>query len=561
VTFEASGLTWTAEGAFADCLKRDVAERLDELAAAKDATIIKRNLVRTVLRVALPPPPEGPGNVIVKRYVVRGVKDRSKYWFRVSRAAAEWRAGRALAAAGVPTVVPLAKAEQWRRFVLRDAALVVPEVPDALRLDEFVERHSSSAVDVARFRDALFAELARMVRRMHDAGFVHRDLHAGNVLVSGSAATSRLHLIDLHSVAARCIASRAQQRFDLFKLLHSLRRHSTPEERRRLLESYEAAGSRGSAVAGLLQDAGALGRIESRLRAMETKRVRDRTQRSLERSSKFSISRADGFVVHHLRALPADGLVSVVRAHRDALAEGGPNAVKRGTRSDVTRQGLTLGATSRAVVVKGYKVEGLSETLRNLVRRPRPVAAWVAGNGLLVRGFAAAEPLALVLRRTGPFLREACLVMADLGEDRRADLVVLRRYARSLEPAEVAEKRALVRSAARFVRSLHAAGVYHADLKAVNLFVSERQGQVPEIIAADYDRVEFDRPVSRRRRIKNLAQLSASVPVCVSLPDRLRFFREYAGDDVSLLASWKEWFGAVVDECKDKVVVRMQPIE
>jgi tRNA A-37 threonylcarbamoyl transferase component Bud32 len=498
--------------------------------------------------------------LIVKRYAVRGVTDWLKYSFRVSRAAAEWRAGRALAAAGVPTAVPIAKAER-RRFVLRDAALVVPEIPGALQLREYVARHWGSGADAAPRRAALFDQLARVVRRMHDAGFVHRDLHGANVLVSGPPAAPSIHVIDLHSVERHAAPSRTARRFDLFKLCHSLRACSTPAERRRLLEVYAGAGPRGSAADGLLEEGAALPQLELRLRAMERKRVRSRTQRSLQRSSKFDVSRVDGFLVHHLRSLPAGELVALVRAHRSTLAEGGKDVLKQGKRSDVTRQRAALGATCRGVVVKGYRIGGWSGNLVNLVRRPRPVAAWVAGNGLLVRGFAAAEPLGLVLRRAGPFLREAYLVMEDLGEDRRADLVVLHRHARAHAAAEIAEKRALVLATARFVRALHAAGVYHADLKAVNLFVRERRGAAPEIVCADYDRVVFDRPVSERRRIKNLAQLSASVAVCVSRSDRLRFFREYAGDDVALLARWKEWSRAVADECGDKTVVRMQPIE
>jgi tRNA A-37 threonylcarbamoyl transferase component Bud32 len=560
LTFEAAGLVWTAESAVADAVRRRVAEHLDDLIAAGGATVLKRNLVRTVLRVPLPRAPDGLGPLIVKRYAVRGPKDWLKYTFRVSRAAAEWRAGRALAAAGVPTAVPLAKAER-RHFVLRDAALVVPEIPGALHLGEYVERHWGSGADAAPSRAALFDQLARIVRRMHDAGFVHHDLHGGNVLVSGLAAAPSIHVIDLHSVRSHAVPLRAARRFDLFKLLHSMRACSTPAERRRLLEVYAGAGPRGSAADGLLVDGAALQQLESRLRAMERKRVRSRTERSLERSSKFDVSRVDGFLVHHLRALPAGELVALVRAHRATLAEGGKDVLKRGKRSDLTRQRAALGATSRGVVVKGYKIGGWTRRLESLVRRSRPVAAWVAGNGLLLRGFAAAEPYGLVLRRVGPFSSEAYLVMEDLGEERRADLVVLHRYARTLATAEIAEKRALVLEAARFVRALHAAGVYHADLKAVNLFVRERRGTAPEIVCADYDRVVFDRPVSERRRIKNLAQLSASVAVCVSRSDRLRFLLEYAGDDVALRARWKEWFRAVADECGDKIVVRMQPIE
>ena len=59
------------------------------------------------------------------------------------------------------------------------------------------------------------------------------------------------------------------------------------------------------------------------------------------------------------------------------------------------------------------------------------------------------------------------------------------------------------------------------------------------MVLADYDRVRFDLPVSPRRRVKNLAQLSASVAICITLADRLRFFRAYADGNVGLEREWK----------------------
>ena len=166
----------------------------------------------------------------------------------------------------------------------------------------------------------------------------------------------------------------------------------------------------------------------------------------------------------------------------------------------------------------------------------------------------------MALAGRGPTLSEAFLVMEDLGEDARLDHVALARYAGALDAALRREKRTLVLATARLFRALHAAGVYHGDLKAVNLFVRDTP-KGPRIALADYDRVEFGRHVSDRRRLKNLAQLSASVAVCISMTDRLRFFREYSADDPVRAAAWKTWFRRVIDECRRKIVVRMKPIE
>src|SRR5262249_51494430 len=73
------------------------------------------------------------------------------------------------------------------------------------------------------------------------------------------------------------------------------------------------------------------------------------------------------------------------------------------------------------------------------------------------------------------------------------------------------ERAELYRALGGLVAALHRRGVYHADLKANN--VVWRPGEPPQLL--DYGRVSFARQVSRRRRVKNLAQLNAALPDAV----------------------------------------------
>lgn len=555
--FEQGGLEWLAEAPTADVVQREIAARLDAVESIPGAELIKRNLVRAVYRVPLA---DG-ARVIVKRYAVRGVRDPVKYLFKASRARAEWRVGRGLDEAGIPTAVPLAMAERHAGGLLRDAALVTREIPDALHLNAYVEEHFA-AEEGAELRVALYDRLARLIRRMHAAGFVHNDLHGGNVLVNGDPATAQAHIIDLHSVTRSGTPSPGRRWFDLVKLLHSMRTCSTPQERVALCRAYEDEGGTpsGTELSRLLAAGRVSSVLEPRIERMERKRVRSRTLRSLERSSRFDVTSAGPFHVHHLRAIPAASFRELIPGHREALARGGAAVLKDAHRSALTRQMLGAPDGPEPVIVKEYRLGSWRERIKNVLRRPRPISAWIAGNGLRVRGFEVAEPLALVLRGRGAFAREAFLFMRDMGDDARADLVVLRRFAGALDADLRADKRRLLSAGARLFRRLHAEGVYHADLKAVNLFVRE-DGRGARIVLADYDRVEFGVSVSHRRRVKNLAQLSASIPICITLADRLRFFREYVADDPAGAPPWKDWFRAVIAECRRKIVVRMQPIE
>jgi len=547
--FDAGGLSWCAERADADVIRRDVAERLDALAKSPGVEIIKKNLVRTVMRVPL----SDGRRVIVKRYAVRGAFDRLKYRFVPSRALAEWTAGRALADAGVPTAVPIAMAERREGDALQDAALVVPEIPDVLTLNEFAAKRIDVLPRAESLRAWLFDRVVRVVRTMHAAGFVHRDLHGGNLLVTGDPNEPRIFVVDLHSVRGPGFQLSAERRDDMMKLLHSMRTCSTSAQRKLMYFQW----------AELVPDATSnetLEQLEAELEAMERRRARGRTAKSMRRSSRHDVVRVGGFTIHHLRTVDPAALLELLPAHRATLAKGGADVLKRGGRSAITRQTLATSNGPRRVVVKEYLVGSLGERVKNAVRTSRAVAAWKAGNGLLVRWFDAAEPIALLRKGRGPATSQAVLVMEDLGEDARLDLVALAKFAGALDADARREKRELVLATACLFRSLHAAGVYHADLKAVNLFV-RRTANGPRVVLADYDRVEFGDRVPTRRRVKNLAQLSASVAVCVSLADRLRFFREYATDDPAAAAAWKDWFRGVVRECRRKIVVRMKPIE
>jgi len=122
--------------------------------------------------------------------------------------------------------------------------------------------------------------------------------------------------------------------------------------------------------------------------------------------------------------------------------------------------------------------------------------AWLGGNGLLARGIAAVRPVAwaghwLVMHDAGPTLSD--WVESD--------------FAKSTE----FERAELARALGALLARLHRRGVYHADLKANN--VVARPGEEAQLL--DYGRVHFGARVSRRRRVKNLAQLNAALPDAV----------------------------------------------
>ncbi len=125
----------------------------------------------------------------VKTYFYRG-KGLRKYLGR-SRVRAEWENACLMHALGISVVKPVAWGEEncggYRGVLVtrelpqvRDLASLVATVPDISRQPWF---------------DEMISGLAQMVRRLHDAGFVHYDLKWRNIL-AGFGDDPELYIID-----------------------------------------------------------------------------------------------------------------------------------------------------------------------------------------------------------------------------------------------------------------------------------------------------------------------------------------------------------------------------
>ena len=68
---------------------------------------------------------------------------------------------------------------------VRSCFLITEAVPDAMPLSSFIQAfsHRRESVRAIHSRREILTSLARQVRHMHEAGFVHRDLFWRNVLI------------------------------------------------------------------------------------------------------------------------------------------------------------------------------------------------------------------------------------------------------------------------------------------------------------------------------------------------------------------------------------------
>jgi len=508
----------------------------DAVGARPGARVVKQNPVRTVWRV---PRPDGSA-VYLKRFRVSAFPGALKYLFVPSRAKAEWEASRALRAAGVPAAVVIAFRETRAAGLLAGAACVVEEFPDAMELVPWMHRRwgreGPFTAEQAAARRALLERLGRVLRQVHDAGLRHPDLHGGNLLLAREGEPPEMRLIDLHTVRP----GTPDREGDLATLLHSLLTATSAEERATVAAAYDPA----------------MRVPEARLAAMEERRVASRTSAAklFRPTGRFGVGTSGDLRMVFLRAWGKEPFAAALRAHASAK-----EPIKRGGRSTVTRVEVEGPEGPVRLVVKETKVRGALDLLKNALRRPRGLQSWAAGNGLWFRDVPCAEPRACAVRGAWPLRRESFLVMEDVAADgERFDLRSLRLWGHA---GPLAGKKEEAERLGRFVGSLHARGIYHGDLKAVNVFVRPKHGR-DSFCLVDYDRVAFGAgPVPERRRWKNLAQLGASLGTYFTRADRLRFYRAYASLVPGAWERRKESARAVAEACARKIVVVRAPIE
>ncbi len=485
------GISWSGgDFALRAAVERQVA---GEREAGERTAVLRRHHRRRLVRLEFPSPGEaGHRTVIVKHFgsAAGSLRARIKHWLGLSPARREWRALRRLRAAGVPVPEPLARA------TLPDGAVVI--------VTHCVEGRALAQAlpSAAKSRRALLVALGGAVARLHAAGFVHGDLHHGNVLVGEPGPV----LLDFQRTR-RAWTLRARRR-DLGFLDASLATRLSAADRLRLRTA--ALGLRRPYGARERRSLRAVGRAAwRRVRA----RAASRTRRALRPGRRFAALRLGR--ERGLRVTDVDEatVASLRAAHRRALAEGTSEVIKDDGRSRV----CAVRCGEQRAVVKEVTGGGPARHLADLVRRSPARRAWLGGHGLRSRGIEAARPLAFLERRRAGVPVSSLVMLEALCTEHSADRVAAR--------PEHAER--LLDALRALVLRLHRYGVRHGDLKASHVILS-REGDGWRTSLLDLEGMRFRRRLSSAERILALAQLNASLPDAVPAPARRIAFARYA---------------------------------
>jgi hypothetical protein len=188
-----------------------------------------------IYRATLTADPDSPA-VAVKQFRDARGRSRASRVGGEGKAAKSFRLAREFLAAGLPTAEPLL----WAESDDGATAIFVTRALDGFTELRYLLRARNAGLDPDPFPGLdvgrVIDEAARLARRMHDAGFWHRDFSIGNLMVGapGSAgAPPEISLLDLNRARRLAAVPTAARMRDLCRL--PLDR---PDDRERLLATY-----------------------------------------------------------------------------------------------------------------------------------------------------------------------------------------------------------------------------------------------------------------------------------------------------------------------------------
>lgn len=179
-------------------------------------------------------------NIVAKKFNLNRKYDQFRFRFLNSKAVRSLIIAIALKEIGINTPSPVAVVEKRSKGNKIIYSYYLTEyIPyDYSLLDIIKEKNHPYQDKIADFVPLI----ARDVRKMHDTGIIHNDLHAGNILINNIRQNPEFYYIDLNRARIKSKLSRKKRLKDLARLKLSIKeqelflQHYAPERHRELLD-------------------------------------------------------------------------------------------------------------------------------------------------------------------------------------------------------------------------------------------------------------------------------------------------------------------------------------
>ncbi len=494
-----------------------------------------------------------PKKVVVKRisyrsvffFDWRGLRFMLRKTFLGARGRRAWVAGNGLIARGIPTPQPIALIEKKFLGFTRDNILLTEYIDNTLSVDDHVSKYFNNGLNLGMMKKKrlFIEELARFVRAFHDTGIYHGDLSGRNILVKeGQRGNWEMFIIDLDAVSL-------WKKLTLRRRLQDLARINvcpnciTNTDRMRFFKAYfhGRPPKAHEYVRRIFELAGVIGRRRFR---------RHRRKGNCLNNSVFAVYKAKGVKIYYRKEYKLTDILDLLKrvtnypenVQRHGIAtttppqsppcEGGDkgevkHVLKRSLKAEVLLEEIPFNGSPKKVVVKHiFCRRNFFDMLKKTLLGTKGKRAWVAGNGLLAKGVATPQPIALIEKKSFGLTRENFLLTRYINGSLSVNDYVSKYFSKELNLEMIKKKRIFIEELARFIRSFHDTGFYHCDLSGVNILVKERRRGKRKMFIIDLNSVSLWKKLTLKRRLKNLSQINGRLDG-ITNTDRMRFFKTY----------------------------------
>jgi hypothetical protein len=228
------------------------------------------------------------------------------------------------------------------------------------------------------------------------------------------------------------------------------------------------------------------------------------------------------------------GLDEVLRSRPDPFTQPQCRLIKGERKIKVGFMPMRIGGMIKTVYIKQHNALTIGHRMASLFLRSAAMRSLKGAVTLLQEGVATAKPVAAVeYRRRCGILIKSLYVSEEIAGAKtiadywREDLLALKGIEGCLK------RRAVLKKLARLFKSLHERRIYHDDLKAANILVLDKGPSTDEVLnLIDLQGVRKCFYLSRRRRIKNLAQINRTLGNHLTRPEKFSFINAYLGDRI-----------------------------
>ena len=208
----------------------------------------------------------------------------------------------------------------------------------------------------------------------------------------------------------------------------------------------------------------------------------------------------------------------------------------------------------RWIYFKRYVCRSTWDFIKHLVRPSRAKRAFKATLMLEKNGLEAPVVVAMGECKFSFFEREDFLATLE-AEETKQIYQFIPESAEDLTKEHLRDKRDLIRALGRTVGRMHARGIFHGDLKVVNVLArQEKSGW--RFFFIDNERTKKFYRLPTWLRLKNLVQLNMYRTDALTDTDSMRFFKSYLQENPLVARKRNEWVKKIITKTNRRLAKR-----